>query len=201
MQARRPAEPAAPRERRARTLGRWMFGAGFVLAGANHFLNPAFYVAIMPPYLPAPLALVYLSGLAEMALGALLLARRYAVLAAWGLGADRAAGGGLPRERAHGAQPGRVPMGAAGRAMAATALAGRVDRLGLCVHAAGRSSGPGWWRPFGIMGDVGPPDRFGSQAALVAQLDRALDFGSRGCGFKSCRGHRNHLTPRVIFVW
>src|SRR5207248_11723419 len=39
----------------------------------------------VPPYLPWPLALVIISGLAEMGLGALLLAPRWSALAAWGL--------------------------------------------------------------------------------------------------------------------
>ena len=38
----------------------------FVVAGAAHFFNPSFYLTIMPPALPQPLALVYLSGLFEI---------------------------------------------------------------------------------------------------------------------------------------
>ena len=57
----------------------------FIAAGANHFLNTPFYVSIMPPYLPWHLALVYLSGVAEMGLGALLLFEQWSVLAGWGL--------------------------------------------------------------------------------------------------------------------
>jgi len=41
----------------------------FTYAGITHFTNPGFFTAIVPPYLPAPLALVYLSGIAEMAGG------------------------------------------------------------------------------------------------------------------------------------
>ena len=36
------------------------------LAGLNHFLNPAFYEAIMPTYVSAHTELVYASGVAEM---------------------------------------------------------------------------------------------------------------------------------------
>lgn len=36
------------------------------VAGLNHFLNPGFYEAIMPSYLPAHTELVYASGIAEM---------------------------------------------------------------------------------------------------------------------------------------
>jgi uncharacterized membrane protein len=40
-----------------------------VLAGALHFVIPRQYEAIMPPSLPAPRALVYASGVAEIAGG------------------------------------------------------------------------------------------------------------------------------------
>ena len=64
---------------------RYIFGAAFALAGINHFVNPDFYVRMMPPYLPWHLALVYLSGIAEVVLGGMLLVRRWSALAAWGL--------------------------------------------------------------------------------------------------------------------
>jgi uncharacterized membrane protein len=38
----------------------------FVVAGCAHFLNSSFYLTIMPPRLPHPLALVYLSGAVEI---------------------------------------------------------------------------------------------------------------------------------------
>lgn len=57
----------------------------FVFAGVAHFTDPDFYVAIMPPYLPAHLELVYLSGVFEIlgGLGVLLPATRR--WAGWGL--------------------------------------------------------------------------------------------------------------------
>jgi uncharacterized membrane protein len=64
---------------------RWLLGVLFVGAGVNHFLRPDFYVAIMPPYLPWHLELVYSSGVCEVGLGVLLLVRRWSVAAAWGL--------------------------------------------------------------------------------------------------------------------
>jgi uncharacterized membrane protein len=55
--------------RRLRTLA----GPFFVLAGALHFIHPRPYRAIMPPWVPAPDAMVALSGAAEIAGGAGLL--------------------------------------------------------------------------------------------------------------------------------
>lgn len=57
----------------------------FVLAGLNHFINPAIYQKIMPPYLPWSLFLVYLSGFFEIALGVMLPVPALTRIAAWGL--------------------------------------------------------------------------------------------------------------------
>lgn len=57
----------------------------YVAAGINHFVNPDFYLKMMPPYLPWHLALVYISGAAEIVLGALVLFPRFTQLAGWGL--------------------------------------------------------------------------------------------------------------------
>lgn len=68
-----------------KTALRWLLTIVMVAAGANHFINPAPYLGMMPAALPAPLALVYISGVAEMlgGLGLILPATRK--LAAWGL--------------------------------------------------------------------------------------------------------------------
>ncbi len=68
-----------------KTIFKFVLAAFFVVAGVNHFLSADFYVRIMPPYLPVPLLLVYLSGVAEIALGLLLIFRRSQRPAAWGL--------------------------------------------------------------------------------------------------------------------
>lgn len=57
----------------------------FVVAGANHFLNPSFYVSIMPPYLPLHRELVYASGLLEIAGGLGVLVPRFRSTAGLGL--------------------------------------------------------------------------------------------------------------------
>jgi len=64
---------------------KYLLAFGFVLAGTNHFINPAFYMKMMPRYLPAHLFLIYLSGFFEILLGALLLTPRFARQAAWGI--------------------------------------------------------------------------------------------------------------------
>ena len=70
---------------RAREFLRWTYGILFALAGANHFWHTDFYVNIMPPYLPWHTALVYVSGVFELALGLALLFRRSERFAAWGM--------------------------------------------------------------------------------------------------------------------
>ena len=68
-----------------KAIVRWVFGALFVGAGVLHFIGSAFFISIVPPYLPYPAALVYVSGVAEIALGGLLWLRPTSRLAAWGL--------------------------------------------------------------------------------------------------------------------
>jgi len=63
----------------------WLMGIFYVVAGANHFLNPGFYLPMMPPYLPLHRELVYLSGLAETVLGVAVLVPRTRRVAAWGI--------------------------------------------------------------------------------------------------------------------
>jgi uncharacterized membrane protein len=57
----------------------------YVIAGVAHFARPGMYMKIMPPYLPAPLALVYLSGVAEIVVGAMLLVPGLRSWGAWGV--------------------------------------------------------------------------------------------------------------------
>ncbi|HLL16103.1 MAG TPA: hypothetical protein VK388_13655 [Pyrinomonadaceae bacterium] len=66
-------------------LLKYLFGLLFVLGGLYHFVNPALYLRMMPPYLPWHLFLVYLSGFFEASLGLLLFVPKYTRLAAWGL--------------------------------------------------------------------------------------------------------------------
>ena len=56
-----------------------------IFAGAMHFVAPKAYARIVPKFLPAPLALVYVSGVFEILGGAGLLVPATRVFAAWGL--------------------------------------------------------------------------------------------------------------------
>ena len=69
----------------ARKLALLALSAFFAVAGANHFVNPDFYVEIMPPYLPAHLELVYVSGSFEILGGIGVLVPGVRALAGWGL--------------------------------------------------------------------------------------------------------------------
>jgi uncharacterized membrane protein len=68
-----------------KTIVRWFLTVAMVSVGVLHFVQPEGFVAIVPEVLPAKLALVYISGVAEIAggLGLILPATRR--LAAWGL--------------------------------------------------------------------------------------------------------------------
>ena len=48
----------------------------FAVGGAGHFVLPAFFVSICPPWVPEPLLVVYLSGVVELLLALLLIPLR-----------------------------------------------------------------------------------------------------------------------------
>lgn len=47
----------------------YILGIFFILSGANHFLNPAFYHPLIPDYLPFPSFVNLASGASEIAFG------------------------------------------------------------------------------------------------------------------------------------
>ena len=56
---------------------------GYVIAGIMHFVRPRTYKRIMPPWVPQPLAMVYLSGVMEITFALLLLPVITRHIAAW----------------------------------------------------------------------------------------------------------------------
>ncbi len=54
----------------------------YCMAGCYHFINPSFYLGLIPPFYPFPLELVYSSGVIELLLGGMLLVKRTRKMAA-----------------------------------------------------------------------------------------------------------------------
>jgi uncharacterized membrane protein len=63
----------------------WIMAIFYVVAGIAHFVNPSFYMEIVPPYIPRHRQVVFLSGIAEIGLGLLLIPRATRQVAAWGV--------------------------------------------------------------------------------------------------------------------
>ena len=68
-----------------KTISQWLLSLLMVFAGVMHFVNPAFFLKIMPPCLPFHWELVHVSGVCEVVLGILLLIPRFSRFAAWGI--------------------------------------------------------------------------------------------------------------------
>ena len=72
-------------------LGIWknlvLFGlsAFFIYFGIDHFINPDFYLSIMPPSFPLHEEAVYISGFFEIVGGIGVLIPRFRKIAGWGL--------------------------------------------------------------------------------------------------------------------
>ncbi|ELZ40160.1 hypothetical protein C471_08320 [Halorubrum saccharovorum DSM 1137] len=64
---------------------RYAMSAAYVIAGIAHFLAPKAFARVVPPGLPRPRALVYLSGIAEIALGLGVQFDRTRRASAWGI--------------------------------------------------------------------------------------------------------------------
>ena len=61
----------------------YIMAVAYVAAGLNHLVRPGFYMRIMPPWLPYPQALVYISGVCEVLFGLLLFPQATRHLGAW----------------------------------------------------------------------------------------------------------------------
>ncbi|QKY21128.1 DoxX family membrane protein [Halolamina sp. CBA1230] len=78
------SDPDAPSDREGRPL-RYVMGLLYAVAGVSHFLAPRAFARVVPPQLPRPKALVYLSGVAEIVLGIGVLFERTRRRSAWGI--------------------------------------------------------------------------------------------------------------------
>jgi uncharacterized membrane protein len=84
VSASREGDTSAGTGERLRAAGRVALAALLAAAGVGHVVAPQPFLAQVPPWLPAPEAIVYLSGAVELALAAALLTlRRHRVLLGW----------------------------------------------------------------------------------------------------------------------
>ena len=70
---------------RRKEILRAILGIALTIVGITHFIRPEQYARIVPPQLPFPVGLVYISGGFEMLLGIGLLIPIVSVAAAWGM--------------------------------------------------------------------------------------------------------------------
>ena len=63
----------------------YAMSAFYIWVGIKHFIDPHWFIQIMPPYLPFHLELVYLSGIFEIVLGVMLVFESTRSIAGWGI--------------------------------------------------------------------------------------------------------------------
>lgn len=71
--------------KRIKLISQYLLAIFMIVAGTMHFLDPEFFLKIVPPYLPLHKELVLVSGVFEILLGVLLLIPKCSHLAAWGI--------------------------------------------------------------------------------------------------------------------
>ena len=57
----------------------------YVIVGIKHFIDPGYFLNIVPPYLPFHLELVYISGVFEVLFGVMILLPKYRYIGSIGL--------------------------------------------------------------------------------------------------------------------
>ena len=69
-----PAATPDTKRRERRGVGSWVVIGAFLVSGVTHIVNPTAFLFLLPEWAPAPLMLIWLSGVAEIsaALGLLL---------------------------------------------------------------------------------------------------------------------------------
>ncbi len=69
-----------------RTAGRWLLAAFLAVAGIGHFIAASEFLAQVPPWMPAPRAVVAVSGAVELLLaGALVALPKHRAAVGWGV--------------------------------------------------------------------------------------------------------------------
>jgi uncharacterized membrane protein len=67
------------------SFSRYVMSLFYIAAGLNHFINPNFYLPLIPPYLPYHSAINITSGVVEILLGLLLIPTTTRKWAAYGI--------------------------------------------------------------------------------------------------------------------
>jgi uncharacterized membrane protein len=67
------------------SLSRWALVLFYIAAGLNHFIQPNFYLPLIPPYLPFHGAINIISGVIEISFGLLLISTTTRKFAAYGI--------------------------------------------------------------------------------------------------------------------
>lgn len=80
-----PMNPDNSNPNRRKEILRAIFSVSLIVVGITHFIRPEQYARIVPPQLPYPVELVYISGFFEILGGIGLLIPYVSVAAAWGL--------------------------------------------------------------------------------------------------------------------
>jgi uncharacterized membrane protein len=63
----------------------YFMGLAYILAGVNHFWHPGFYLKLIQNFLPYPMMIIYVSGIAEILCGAGIMIPAYQKFSAWAL--------------------------------------------------------------------------------------------------------------------
>ena len=71
--------------KRTKILSIYIIALFYIIVGYKHFTNVDFFLVIVPPYLPFPEFIVYLSGIFEIVLGFLIIPSKSRKYAAFGL--------------------------------------------------------------------------------------------------------------------
>ena len=61
----------------------YLMSALYAAAGVAHLVRPTMYLFVMPKWMPAPIAMIYASGVLEIVLAAMLLPIATRAVAAW----------------------------------------------------------------------------------------------------------------------
>jgi len=70
---------------KVKPASKYLLAIFMIVAGTMHFANPAFFLKIVPPYLPLHKELVFISGVFEVLLGILLVVPKTSRMAGWGI--------------------------------------------------------------------------------------------------------------------